>query len=298
MTILMADKSNQQNPKASSKATKEQKEEHSSFGIPKFQLPEDFHRDPDRYELWTMRLPTDVPLEALEGIRLHQQEDSIEFEADKKKYQITWGNQVENESFRLLASSKKDDADSEDDDSSRDSEDEKETFLYPVTRPFSRHVSITESFAKMDERSLAPTREEAPKAADPLRIAYVPVEQKTGLRRRWQMPGSRIKNDMAVANIAPPPATKRNISQVDQSTGASWSSAAAASEEEEDAKPQAKRKLSDTSLARRNETVDIKEDDDKEAKKAAKRAKKEAKAARREAKKAKKAKKEKKARTE
>eukprot|EP00977_Amphora_coffeiformis_P022442 scaffold10861_cov180-Amphora_coffeaeformis.AAC.29 len=283
----MADKSPQKNGKASSKTTKQHKEQ-PSFEIPTFQLPKDFERNPDRYELWTLRLPTDVPLDALEGVKVNPQTDSVEIESNDKRYQMMWGNSVENESFRLLASSKNVKDDSDDDDSEK-SDDEKQTFLYPITRPFTRHINIMESSEKMDERKLAPTQEEAPKAIDPLRIPYVPVAQRTNLRRRWQMPGSGIKNDNVVTKkkSPPPPVAKRKLSGADQTPKKSAAVAVKQEEEEEDAKPPAKRKLSETSITEGNgEGVG-----DKEAKKAAKRAKKEAKAAKKEAKKEKKAKK-------
>lgn len=288
MIIPMTDKSHHKNGKASSKTTKPSNEQ-TSFDIPTFRLPKDFETDPDRYELWTLRLPTDVPFDALEGVKINiQKEASVEFESNDKRYQISWGDSVENESFRLLASSQNGNDDDSDDDDSEKSNGKKATFIYPITRSFSRHLNIMESLEKMDERTLAPTQEEAPRAVDPLRIPYVPVAQRTNLRRRWQMPGSKMKKEttMVKEGSPPSPVAKRKVSGAD-----SISVVAANGEEDEeerkDSKPPAKRKLSETSITEGSGEVV----GDKEAKKAAKRAKKEAKAAKKEAKKEKKEKK-------
>jgi hypothetical protein len=201
----------------------------SSLTAPAFQLPSDFEENPSRYELWTLRLPTEVKLADLDGSLLTVGEEETgtavaRFSAsNEKQYQMLWGNPVENESFRLLVAQTKEAAaaaedDSEDSDDSEKDPDGPEAQLYPSLQPFRRHLNIIESLASLEERQLAPTRDEAPAASMGLRRAYVPVPPRTNLQRRWNMPGAVTKSQAVPETITPPPL--RKLSEVDSISAA------------------------------------------------------------------------------
>jgi hypothetical protein len=293
-----------------SSQTPQKPESASSLPAPAFQLPSDFEENPSRYELWTLRLPTEVKLEDLDGCRLPVGEAeavTVSFESNEKHYQMLWGDPVENESFRLLVAQTKEAAAAESKDDSEDSDDsEKEpdragTQLYPSMQPFARHLNIIESLTSLEERQLAPTREEAPPAAAKgLRRAYVPVPPRMNLQRRWNMPGAVTKSQEVPETITPPPL--RKLSEVDSVSAVVVPAAALArasppTEEDtgtvdakDDIKPQAKRKSSGTSPTEEaTHSGSEHSKDSKEAKRAKKEAKKEKKEAKKEKKKAKKA---------
>ena len=277
------------------KASKSKKSSSSSkakpnYSNPTFQLPSDFEKHPNRYELWTVRLPIEIPLSDLDGMHVPLNQDGGDeqvFESGEKRYAVSWGSQLENESCRLLVppskNAKPTNGDDFDDSSSEEEvEKQKEGFLYPASRPFSRHLNINEHFASMGERTLAPPPQQAPPPTDFLRRAYVPVPQRTNLRRRWQMPGARVVETKRSSDSGVPtkPPAKRKLSEVDTLK-------ASPAPLQEEQKPAAKRKLSETSI--QEETKDTA--DTESARKAAKKAKKEAKRAKKEAKEAKKYKK-------
>jgi hypothetical protein len=297
-----------------SSQTPQKPESASSLPAPAFQLPSDFEENPSRYELWTLRLPTEVKLEDLDGCRLpvgEAEAGTVSFESNEKQYQMLWGDPVENGSFRLLVAQTKEAAAAESKDDSEDSDDsEKEpdragTQLYPSMQPFARHLNIIESLTSLEERQLAPTREEAPPAAAKgLRRAYVPVPPRMNLQRRWNMPGAVTKSQEVPETITPPPL--RKLSEVDSVSAVAVAVPAPAAvvarasppteedtgtvDAKDDIKPQAKRKSSETSPT--EETTHSGGEhsiDSKEAKRAKKEAKKEKKEAKKEKKKARKA---------
>lgn len=188
-----------------------------------FRLPSDFEQDPDRYELWTLRFPADVSLQDLNGVQIQLEKDEhVQIESNSKNYQLTWGQRVENESMRLLVAKSQLQKDEDEDSHSSDSDSDEvdndnhnESFLYPITQSFSRHINIVESPATLDERALAPTLEQAPPPVDVLRRAYTPVAQRTNLVRRWQMPGARVTKAEPDPLLEKKPPPKRKLSEVD-----------------------------------------------------------------------------------
>ncbi|CAB9508067.1 expressed unknown protein [Seminavis robusta] len=113
--------------------------------------------DPDRYELWSIRLPTSVQVSALDGTQISipmapaacatgagilnppedgdSSDDGKPYSLKNKKgetFTLRWGNPAETESFRLLVPNpgnnnrKKAPVDSDEDDSSDDSDDDEE----------------------------------------------------------------------------------------------------------------------------------------------------------------------------
>jgi hypothetical protein len=67
---------------------------------PTFSIPHDL----EDYELWTVRLPTSLDIEALQGIELDA-EKLGRFQAENVAHGMTYGHPVENENFRLLLKS-------------------------------------------------------------------------------------------------------------------------------------------------------------------------------------------------
>ena len=146
---------------------------------PTFRLPE----NPDRFELWTVRLPRNVDLQELHGCHVdvnlsssRQPEVPTFKNTNGKKCTFQFGDPIENESFRLLLPKEIDEDAMEDDD---------ERFLYPSNMSFRRHVRIAPTIGKTGELDVAPSTENAPEPVDPMRHAYASVPQKKGLKRRW-----------------------------------------------------------------------------------------------------------------
>jgi len=186
---------------------------------PTFSLPADF--DDDRYELWTVRLPASAEAADLDGLKLDLKNPASQhFESQGSKYTFQLGHAVENESFRLLLPNKPynkaaaaANTDSSDEgDSSQDS-DEDLKYVYPTHLPFQRHLNIVTAVPVLHETELAPRIDNAPIVTVPLRRAYQPVAQKTGLKRRWMPMGastveqSTSANSVVVEVTAPPVVT-------------------------------------------------------------------------------------------
>ena len=292
MKVLMADRTSSKAYASNGKTSKSVSNK-SYYSNPAYQLPDEVEKDPNRYELWTVRLPIDMTLTDLDGtsVQLEGSKKS-RFELKDKRYEACWGSQVENESCRLLVQPSKSTTEnnnnkatrSDSDDSSEDeTEQQKEGFLYPSSRSFSRHLIINEHFTAKGERTLAPAADQAPPSKDPLRLAYTHVPQRTNLHRRWHMPGARVetkrREDDPSAPIMPPP--KRKLSEVD--------TVKPPPPLVQEQKPQAKRKLAETSIKEAQEDSTDRESDRKAAKRAKKEAKKAKKEAKKEAKEAKKA---------
>lgn len=157
----------------------------------------------NRYELWTIRLPSAVDIQDLEGSSLQldpSNPSSSNFESNGIKYSFQWGHSVENESFRVLvpAATAKDDSDESDSDSDEGGKKKKERYLIPLPTPFQRHLNVVTAVT-LSETDLAPRVDNAPTAIDDVRRAYAHVPQKTGLKRRW-MPLGGIAFQSAVAS--------------------------------------------------------------------------------------------------
>ena len=141
-------------------------------------------------------------------------------EEEEEEYTLSLGDLNEIQNMRLLVPEEEakdkeanSDNDSDSDSSSSDDDDgkkkkkkkkKKETskLLTPYTHPFQHHIHITSSYADQSELTIAPSQNSAPNPAtgddyrgnkngrvENIRLAYVPVPQKRGLKRRWNMPG-------------------------------------------------------------------------------------------------------------
>ena len=153
---------------------------------PNFQLPDDF--DPDRFELWTVRLPHQLDLSTLQKsrIEINKNNETQLLTQSNGNYSVQWGDPVENESFRLLLPADDDsDSDNDSDDSSNNSNHNK--FLHPCRYRFARHVQIGSILQDDDNDDV----ESAANHDNPQRRrAYASVPQIQGLKRRWMPLGS------------------------------------------------------------------------------------------------------------
>jgi hypothetical protein len=161
------------------------------------QLPRpDFAVDSENedLELWTFRLPTNVPVSSLNNVEIDLSTKTAEFQVGDQAYKIVLGDAVENESFRVLvpAEDDKSDASNSDDDSDNDDEkSDKQEFLQPSALPFARHWNAMTAVPVLSETQLAPR--EGPPPVDIMRHAYSHVPQRTGLKRRWMPMGVKVE---------------------------------------------------------------------------------------------------------
>ena len=169
-------------------------------------VPPEFSLDNnvDDYELWTFRLPVSVPLRDLDKVKLDVNGEGIcgQFESNGEKYKIQFGDNVENESFRVLVL----------DQGQQDSDDEDERYLQPSSVAFSRHLNVSVATQEMSETTLAPRIEHSPKPEDEVRHAYAPVAQRAGLKRRW-MPLGSSATGVATGNL-----TTKNSASIKKDT--------------------------------------------------------------------------------
>lgn len=180
----------------------------TSLAPPTFDLPSS---DNSNFEVWYLRTPAHLDIsEVLDGVTLNVNTKLLEDNAsplssagdtsnisssnntltkfkskqdDGKDYELTIGDSSEIDHLRLLLPKKN----------------EK---LKAHNAPFQRYINLTSvTTSAQEELALAPARENAPRPAfgemtgvngsvPAMRLAYVPVPQKEGLKRRWAMPGS------------------------------------------------------------------------------------------------------------
>ncbi|KAL9189286.1 hypothetical protein ACHAXT_011776 [Thalassiosira profunda] len=178
---------------------------------------------PDQ-EVWLLRAPAHLDVPALlDGVALdvdpRAQSGGIlaAFQSDGSEYALRAGDAGEVANVRLLV---RDEAGS--DDSDDEEEDDAELVAH---RPFHRQVHLTallsgQTGGEPSELALAPSREAAPKPAldksgngsvDHMRLAYVPVPQRQGLKRRWNMPGSNVQAAAKSALYTSPPKKARRM---------------------------------------------------------------------------------------
>mmetsp|Transcript_32254 Transcript_32254/g.55035 ORF Transcript_32254/g.55035 Transcript_32254/m.55035 type:complete len:246 (+) Transcript_32254:26-763(+) len=168
---------------------------------PSFEPPND---DSDQ-EIWMLRAPAHLDVsKLLNGVtldvnsRTSAASNSILSRftsSDGSEYALTLGDPSESDHLRLLVP---------------DSEGNE---LVPYGCPFQRNIHLTSAVAASNsgtgentdvqaELILAPAKDAAPKPAfdqsgngsvDTMRLAYVPVPQRQGLKRRWAMPGSKVE---------------------------------------------------------------------------------------------------------
>lgn len=105
----------------------------------------------------------------------------------------------ETQSFRILYQKYKDDDDNnndtnDDDDDDEDHDDIKKKEMIPMPVTFTRNLSIVETTrANVTEIELAPSIDRAPTVnlvKEKMRIPYVKIDQKVGLKKRWNVFGS------------------------------------------------------------------------------------------------------------
>ncbi|KAL7436329.1 hypothetical protein ACHAXM_005127 [Skeletonema potamos] len=178
-----------------------------SINPPTFRVP----TDSSNYEIWCLRAPAHLDVsEILNGVTLDVNTKLLDSDAadtsshqtinttlskfktkqDGQDYELTLGDASEINHLRLLL------PDNEDDDTNTKK-------LKAHNTAFQRYINLTcVTTNAQEELVLAPARENAPRPAfgevgingsvPAMRLAYVPVPQKEGLKRRWAMPGSRM----------------------------------------------------------------------------------------------------------
>jgi DNA-directed RNA polymerase I subunit RPA34.5 len=175
---------------------------------PTFQLP----LDTDRYELWTVRLPSSVNVQDLNHSTLQLPALDTEctgtttterpnsrhtFQSnDGSTYTFQWGLAVENESFRLLAPAPSS---------------TKAMVVSPST--FQKHLNVVlvptvttlQTIAAIGHVEQQQPRSTAAVEMESMhqRHAYAPIPQKTGLKRRW-LPMGALATATAVADLPNP----------------------------------------------------------------------------------------------
>jgi hypothetical protein len=161
---------------SSSEEEEEEEEDPLKLEPPTFSLPVD-----GDFELWTIRMPINVDLDALNGMKLSLDKKQLGVLKSKdKKYGVVLGEPFETESFRVLVE--------------QDGE-----FLVPTKVPIAKHLNIVHADAlkEIKQTDLAPGIERAPTPVGPVRKAYSVVPQKSGLKRRWMPPGLPPTDDVS-----------------------------------------------------------------------------------------------------
>ena len=197
---------------------------------PSFEPPPE---DDSDNEIWLLRAPANMDVSAiLNDVQLDLQTSSTTSnnnavlsrfksgndEEEDTEYTLTLGDANEIDNVRLLVPHKlKKEDDSGDSSDDGDDEDTSEK-LVPYTRPFKQQVHLTSSVVPTSndnissELIVAPPISAAPKSDDPrMRVAYVPRPQRTGLKRRWNMPGANNNNkvsDEEKEEVTTPPTKK------------------------------------------------------------------------------------------
>ena len=189
----------------------------TSIDPPTFEVPS----DNSNYEIWCIRAPAHLDVsEILNGVTIHVNTKLLsetssasannttssnnntnttltKFKTKQggQDYELTIGDTSEVNHLRLLLP---------DEESTDDDDDNNIKKLKTHNTAFQRYINLTSVTTNaQEELALAPARENAPRPAvgemmevngsvPGMRLAYVPVPQKEGLKRRWAMPGSRI----------------------------------------------------------------------------------------------------------
>ena len=159
---------------------------------PSFRLPSlSNEENPNRYELWTVRLPAGLNLQDLQGVNLRHDET---LESDGSKYLVQLGHAAENESFRVLvpedtaSNDREQDSDGDSDDSDGKNDKNNKTnsskrhhkqqrLMVPVPQPLARHWNVVQHTV-LSEAEVAPRADQAPTPCVPLRHAYSHVPKK------------------------------------------------------------------------------------------------------------------------
>ena len=170
---------------------------------PAFELPSDFESNRDDYELWSVRVPAKFDMSALNNVTLpfdmeedvkgRQDATITSFEHAGQSYGFVLGHAYENNSFRILKPC-------------GDSQDTKE--MQPLPFGFDRQINmVSTSQSHMTDIDLAPSSERAPAidmGKEKMRIPYVPIPQKQGLKRRWNVCGANSKGGIGIPSDESP----------------------------------------------------------------------------------------------
>lgn len=189
---------------------------------PTFELPSDYHENPSDYEFWSLRVPIEFDLSQLNGQMIHIQ--NLESYTNSKKsgvkhnaigpeailtsfqiesniedvlprtYNLSQCQQNETQSFRILRSKKQ--KGNNDDEVSSKSNDVHNKEMIPMPITFTKNLTIVETtHSNVTELELAPSNYKAPKVdleKEKMRIPYVSIDQKSGLKKRWNAFGSNV----------------------------------------------------------------------------------------------------------
>lgn len=194
--------------------------EYNLLDPPTFELPSDYHENPSDYELWSLRVPIDFDISQLNCQMIHIQNlenstkskksgvkhsaigpeailTSFQIESNieddlPRTYNLSQCQQNETQSFRILRS-KKQKGNDDDEVSSRSIDGHgKEMIPMPIT--FTKNLTIVETtHSNVTELELAPSIYKAPKVdleKEKRRIPYISIDQKSGLKKRWNVFGS------------------------------------------------------------------------------------------------------------
>ena len=205
---------------------------------PSFEPPPE---DDSDNEIWLLRAPANMDVSAiLNDIQLDLQTSSStsnnnilsKFKSsndEDTEYTLTLGDSNEIDNVRLLVPQKLKKEDDSGDSSDEDDDEDTSEKLVPYTRPFKQQVHLTSSVVPTSndnissELILAPPISAAPKSDDPrMRVAYVPRPQRTGLKRRWNMPGANNNNkisDEEKEEVATPPTKKQKKDDNNEKVG-------------------------------------------------------------------------------
>lgn len=195
--------------------TSQQLSDDSLLNASSFQFPDDYERNPQDYEIWSVKVPVKFDMSALDGttmqFNLPQEHDAkgldpvvLTLESNGEKYSLCAAPLEETSTCRILVRN----------------EDDENKEMKPSQNQFQNHFCLIQTtHTNITDIDLAPSNERLP-AVDtekvPLKIPYVPIPQKSGLKRRWNVMGSSAK-----WTPPPPPAMieeKGHCSMVDPST--------------------------------------------------------------------------------
>jgi hypothetical protein len=186
---------------------------------PTFELPSDFESNRDDYEIWSVRVPAKFDMSALNDVTLpFDMEDDVKgpqdatitsFEHAGQSYGFVLGHTSENSSFRILKPC-------------NNSEDTKE--MQPLPFGFDRQINmLSTSKSHMTEIDLAPSYERAPTIdmeKEKMRVPYVPIPQKQGLKRRWSVCGANSEGGIGIPSNDPPMKQQNGSHDVERKGGA------------------------------------------------------------------------------
>mmetsp|Transcript_27856 Transcript_27856/g.55689 ORF Transcript_27856/g.55689 Transcript_27856/m.55689 type:complete len:236 (-) Transcript_27856:155-862(-) len=194
---------------------------------PEFALPND-DNDSGRYEIWCLRAPAHFDVhKILDGATLDVDTNLLrsgssfttsqnpllskfKSDTDGKDYSLVLADGVESENMRLLT------RDPNDGDKLIASGPFKGQIHLTSVMNYSGSNVVGDTNNVQTDLLLAPSKDRAPKpafdqvgngAVATIRLAYVPVFQREGLKRRWAMPGSDAVPAASVA-AAPPKRSK------------------------------------------------------------------------------------------